>query len=208
MLAVVGGKGGCGKTTTAACLARALAAAGTRPLLVDADVDMPDLHVVAGARPEPGLDALTGGASVEAVAQSPVELPGVRLVAGGTASIDDVGPALARLGSVAGPVIVDTAAGASPAVADPLRAVDAALVVTTPRRESLADAAKTAAMARALETPLVGSVVTASVGEVDPRPLLECPTLARVPAVERPTRDARVRDAHAAVASVLVERND
>jgi len=108
---------------------------------------MPDLHVVAGARLDSGLAALVGGDAVSGATQSTLELPGVRLVANGPEPTDDLTAALDRLRTLADPVLVDTAAGASPAVADPLRAADATIVVSTPTQQSLEDAAKTAAMA-------------------------------------------------------------
>jgi len=55
MLAIAGGKGGVGKTTTTLGLAAALPG---RPLAVDADRDMPDLHALAGVNRDPGLDAV------------------------------------------------------------------------------------------------------------------------------------------------------
>jgi len=207
MIAVAGGKGGCGKTTTTACLARALADAGSDPVVVDADVDMPDLHVVAGARLDSGLAALADGAPVSEVAQSTVELPGVRLVANDPGATDDLAAALDRLRTLADPVVVDTAAGASPAAAAPLRAADATIVVSTPTPQSLEDAAKTAAMARTLDAPVLGAVLTRSDGSVDPEPLLECPTLGHVPAVSDPLSDERVRNAYAQVRTDLAKRN-
>ncbi len=207
MIAVAGGKGGCGKTTTTACLARAMAADGATPTVVDADVDMPDLHVVAGASREPGLGSLVDAGRLEAAAQSPVELPGVRLVAAGTDAADGIDAALARLGDPAEPVLVDTPAGASPAVASPLRAADATVLVSTPTRRSLEAAAKTAAMARTLDAPVLGCVLTRSDGSIDPRPLLDCRTLAHVPAVPEPLGDDRVRAAYAHAAKEVTERN-
>ncbi|SFS07511.1 septum site-determining protein MinD [Halomicrobium zhouii] len=207
MIAVAGGKGGCGKTTTTACLARALADAGSDPVVVDADVGMPDLHVVAGARLDAGLATLASGAPVSKAVQSTLELPGVRLVANGPEQSDDLATALDRLQTLADPVLVDTAAGASPAVATPLRAADATIVVSTPTPQSLEDAAKTAAMARALDAPVVGSVVTRSDGSVDPGRLLDCPTLGHVPSVPDPLADDRVRAAYADVCESLPKRN-
>lgn len=64
MLAIAGGKGGSGKTTTTACLARGLAGEGPPPIAVDGDCDMPDLHLVAGTCPRPGIGAYEDGASL------------------------------------------------------------------------------------------------------------------------------------------------
>lgn len=205
MIAVAGGKGGCGKTTTTACLGRALAERGSDPVVVDADVDMPDLHHVAGASLDPGLDALAAGDPVAAVTQSTLELPGVRLVPSGSSATKRLDVALGRLDSVDDPVILDTAAGASQAVADPLRAADATVVVSTPTPQSLEDAAKTAAMARALDAPVIGAIITRSDGSVDPAPLFGCPILAHVPTVASPLAHERVRDAYARVRSNQAE---
>jgi septum site-determining protein MinD len=50
MLVIAGGKGGCGKTTTALGLAAVLAERGAPAVVADADRDMPDLHALAGVR--------------------------------------------------------------------------------------------------------------------------------------------------------------
>lgn len=200
MLAVVGGKGGCGKTTTTACLARALAAEGAAPVAVDADRDMPDLHLVAGTPAEPGLGRLAGGGLREATHEAS-ELPGVRVVPAGDGTDADLFEAASRLRSRAGPVLLDAPAGASPDAAVPLRVADRSLVVTTPSRESLADAAKSAAMAEALDAPAVGSVVVRSDGEVDPAPLLDCPTLGHVPSSSDPLSATEIARVYGRVAT-------
>ena len=152
MLAIAGGKGGCGKTATACGLAEALVRAGHRPVVVDADVDMPDLHDRARAAPDPGLDDIASGAPVESVLQRDHDLDGVGVVASGSAAA--IGPALRRLTTVQGPVIVDCPAGAGRDVTAALRCTDRAVVVTTATGSSLADATRTAAMSRTLGTPV------------------------------------------------------
>lgn len=200
MLAVVGGKGGCGKTTTTAGLARALAAEGAAPIAVDADRDMPDLHLVAGAPAEPGLGRLADGGLREATHRASA-LPDVSVVPAGDGTDADLLEAAARLRSLDRPVLLDAPAGASPDAAVCLRAADRSVVVTTPSRESLEDAAKSAAMAAALDAPAVGSVVVRSDGDVDPAPLLDCPTLGHVPAASDPLSAPGVSRAYDRVAT-------
>lgn len=207
MLAIAGGKGGSGKTTTTACLARELAADGERPIAVDGDCDLPDLHVVAGAPAQPGIGALASGTDLSEVIHSAVEIPGVDVLPTGSGDVDALEAALAGLSDRPRRVLVDTPAGASPVVATALRAADGALLVTTPTRESLEDAAKTAAMARALGTTPHGTIVTRSDGSVDPATLLGCPTLAHVPAVSAPLTADAVTECYRTIATLLNKRN-
>lgn len=178
MLAITGGKGGCGKTTTTLGLAAAFARQRRRPVAVDADRDMPNLGIVANA----------------------VELPGVAVVANPDGRpLSDL-----RLPPGRRPVFVDCPAGGGPDAADPLRRADRALVVTTDRRQSVEDALKTIAMARALDTPIAGVVVSR---QADPPDGLaeaaDAPVVACVPAVENPLASPASVAAHDELASRL-----
>lgn len=205
MLAVAGGKGGVGKTTTVLGLAAALPG---QPIAVDADVDMPDLHRLGRVGPEPGLDALADGQTVERVAR-PADAYHCRIVPAPEDS-GDVGRLLERLGSVTDSadgdhVLVDTPAGASADAVAPLHAADGAILVSTTCAPALRDTAKTASMARAVGTPVVGALLTRTLtrppGVAD---LLDCPVLGCVPEEPaRPLESARVRDRYAAAAERL-----
>jgi septum site-determining protein MinD len=233
MYAIAGGKGGCGKTTTVCGLARALVRAGRRPIVVDADIDMPDLHDRVGAAPEPGLDALGAGARLGTVLQVDHDLDGVAVVASGRASgvpnrragnrmsrrgVNSVNDppsttrqALDRLTTVDRPVLVDCPAGAGPDVAAALGTADCAIVVSTDTRESLEDAAKTAAMSSALETPVAGLCLRDSSADQVPdrtptsqdptgtdeqlRQLVDAPTVVHVPSHRERARDPPERPA-------------
>lgn len=159
-LAVCGGKGGCGKTTTSLALAGALVEARREPVVVDCDRDMPNLHVYAGIPDEAGVEAVADGAPLESVLHDAGTLDGVRVLPGRPG--DDVEAALAELaaGEAAGPIILDTPAGAREDVAVPLRFADASILVTTPSGPCVRAAVKTAAMARALDAPVAGVVVS------------------------------------------------
>ncbi|WP_435178149.1 MinD/ParA family ATP-binding protein [Halorussus sp. AFM4] len=196
MLAVAGGKGGAGKTTTTLGLAGALARQRRTVVAADADREMPDLHAMAGVAREPGLDAVAAGwpAGLVAGAAGP-PTPGVDVVPAASGPPDarredsDLGSPLAGIRGCADAVLLDCPAGAGPDAVAPLRAADAAVVVTTPEPACLRDAAKTAAMARELDTPVAGAVLSRTgdppggVGR-----LLDCPVLGVVP-------DAGVRSA-------------
>lgn len=211
MLAVAGGKGGVGKTTVAVGLARAFARAGRDPLVVDADRDMPDLARRAGVPDAPGVAAVADGTPVPAAAHA-ADGTGVRVLplAAGTDG-DAVRRTLARARTRDHPVLVDCPAGAGRDAARPLRAADRVLVVTTPTPSSLRDAAKTAAMARALDTGVAGAVVTRAGGPggnpgSDPPPverLLGCPPVAAVPETDAPIAGSRARNAYTACRDAL-----
>ncbi|WP_435154289.1 MinD/ParA family ATP-binding protein [Haladaptatus sp. DFWS20] len=188
MLAIVGGKGGCGKTTTLG-LAGALGKTRRTVLAVDADFDMPDLYLLADVDSRPGLVAIENGTNVEDAAHPPPNLSGVEVVPA-PQSVDEtvhLPAALARLTDDADHVLVDCPAGAGPDAVTPLQVAEYALLVTTPDPASLRDTAKTAAMARTLGTPVVGCVLTrANNVPSGIERLLDCPVLVTVPAVGAP----------------------
>jgi septum site-determining protein MinD len=213
MLAIAGGKGGCGKTTTTLGLAADLARRGRRTLAVDADRDMPDLHALAGVPNEPTVAALAGGAGpgpgsdrppLARVARAVPDHPRAAVVpAAPGVGRDDLRAALRRLRHAPGRTLVDCPAGAGPAAVDPVRVADRVLVVTTATPPSLRDAAKTAALARAVGTPVAAAVVarTGAVPEGVER-LLAAPAVA-VPEADDPLSDPDARAARREVLRTL-----
>ena len=66
MIAVLGPKGGTGKTVTSCNLAVALADAGARPIVVDLDLQFGDVGLALGLRPEHTIyDLVTAGGSLD-----------------------------------------------------------------------------------------------------------------------------------------------
>ncbi|MFB6304391.1 MAG: MinD/ParA family protein [Haloferacaceae archaeon] len=200
MLAIAGGKGGTGKTTTALGLAGAL---DCPTLVADTDADMPNLHALAGVAREPTLADLDGRPPT-ALAQPQPGVDGVSVLPAPRPTDDaDVHAALSRLSDASVPAVVDCPGGAGPDAAVPLRAADRAVVVATPCAPALHDAAKTAAMARALGTDVVGALLTrAATAPAGVADLLGCRVLGTVPDVDPPVleRDV-VRTAYARLAS-------
>ncbi|ELZ53756.1 MULTISPECIES: MinD/ParA family ATP-binding protein [Halorubrum] len=213
MIAVAGGKGGSGKTTTTLGLARALSRRGAPVVAADADWDLPNLARLAAetgadsATVGPGsgavggdartvLDAARGGDPVRPDRAEPTVLaaPEAPQSVDANATFD----ALDGATPDPAPVLLDCPAGASPDVAAPLRAADRALIATPLRRAALRDAAKTAAIAERLDCPPLGAVV---IGETDVpdevASLLGCPVLGAIPdGGAAPLTDPSVRSAY------------
>jgi len=205
MLAVAGGKGGCGKTTTALGVARTLARRGHAPLVVDADCDMPDLHHVAGIERESGVDALARGAPLERAVQRSPAIPGVALVTAGRP--ERIGPAIRATRGWAGPVLLDCPAGIGPDATRPLRHADRALVVSTDDPQSLEDTRRTVTAARQLDAPPAGALVRVIAGHRagSPRRVAGCRVLAAVPSVSEPFDAPALSQAWSAVADRLLD---
>ncbi|MFC5278530.1 MinD/ParA family protein [Halorubrum rubrum] len=225
MIAVAGGKGGSGKTTTTVGLARALSRRGAPVVVADADWDLPNLVELADETGEPvatpdasparGAPVSDDRPTVTRVARGERPVPVDRRVpvvldAPDRPSEHDAATVLADLDDVVPedtPLLLDCPAGASPDVAAPLRAADRCVLVTPLHRPALRDAAKTAAVARRLDCPLLGIVVTRAESVPDAvSDLFGCPVLGRVPPKSPvPLADASVETAYDAAAAALVE---
>ncbi|SEH43425.1 septum site-determining protein MinD [Halopenitus malekzadehii] len=219
MIAVAGGKGGCGKTTTTLGLARTLP--GTIRA-VEGDWDMPNLHALAGiprdpqhtpgetrrtpreSQPAPGepstRDATIGHRSDGTVRVIP---PPIDLGDADVAYHLDRCRESSSESVVA--TLVDCPSGAGPDAAVPLSVADRTLLVTTLSPPALRDTAKTAAMARELDADPIGAVVMrAEAVPEDVSTFLSTPVLGAVPAVRPPVvSDARVRAAYREIADEL-----
>lgn len=198
MLAIAGGKGGSGKTTTTLGVARAI---DGPTLAVDADCDLPNLHALAGVPRDPPPGAYGH--------PDPITPTDTRIVPAPRDAPDGLGDRLRRLreDDESGLAVVDCPAGAGPDATVPLRAADRVLLVSTACVAGLRDAAKTAAMARAVGTPIVGGVLTrARLAPPGVEDLLGCPVVATVPETPKPLDDTGVKRAYQAIAREVRDR--
>jgi flagellar biosynthesis protein FlhG len=150
VVSVGGGKGGVGKSVVAANLAVAMAQAGARVVLVDADLGAANQHTLFGlARPGPGVDAFLAG-QLDRLDEAAVEVgvPGLRLVPGSAGVVGAANPPAARKARLirhlrtldAEVVVVDVGAGVGFNVLDVFDAADLRLVVMSPQLTSAQNA--------------------------------------------------------------------
>lgn len=205
MLAIAGAKGGCGKTTTALGVAEAFARSGDASLVVDADRQLPNLHVIADVDRTPTVAAAEGPEDVTRVAQQVPGEPGVGIL---PAPLEDESvdfeAALGRLHSDSTRTVVDCPSGAGPDVMEPLMASDRVLVVTTPSDRSVSAAETTIDIARRAGVPVAGLVVARA--PTVPEELatrIDVPVLGAVPEADAPLTDESARSTYDEVARKL-----
>jgi len=149
VVAIASGKGGVGKTNIAVNLAIALAAAGRRVLLVDADLGLANVDLVLGQRPRGDLGHVLSGrmALGDIVQEGPA---GIRWIPGASHM-----PAVSRIGERRREallegltdletqhdfVLLDAPAGIGQGVLHLVRQADELLLVATPEPTAMMDA--------------------------------------------------------------------
>ena len=149
IMAVTSGKGGVGKTFVSANLAAALARAGRRVLVLDADLGLANLDVVLNLFPKITLhDVFTGKSSLlDAILPAP---GGFHVLLAGSGMVEysrmtpEVRDQLQKVVDEVAPrfdhVLLDTGAGISDVVLYTVSLAGEVLVVVTPEPTSLTDA--------------------------------------------------------------------
>jgi len=207
MIAIACAKGGCGKTTTTLGLAAAVARAGTTSLAIDADRQLPDLHLTADVARDPTVAALNERVDWRSVAK---QLPGSQdayvLPGAKDGETFDLQSCLERLETDAAEVFVDCPSGSGPDVIEPLAAVDGVVIVTTKTDRSVEAARKTVDVAIQLNVDVAGAVVTmcdapAETVELD----LNVPVIGTVPESEQPLSDPRTTEAYDTIVRRLAD---
>ncbi|MGH7483945.1 MAG: Mrp/NBP35 family ATP-binding protein, partial [Longimicrobiales bacterium] len=169
IVAVSSGKGGVGKSTVAANLAAALAAAGHAVGLLDADIYGPDIPLMFGERRKPRVTGQRGSEKI-----LPLEAHGVKLMSLGFL-LDPDQPAIMRGPLVSGILkqfleqvewgeldflVVDMPPGTGDAQLSLVQTIDidGALMVTTPQEVSTADVRRAIRMFERVNTRILGIV--------------------------------------------------
>lgn len=166
VIAVIGGKGGVGKTTLVSNLSSALAALGQNVVAIDANMTTPNLGLHLGLHLSPKTlhDVLKGKVKMKN-AMYP-HASGFKVIPSSMSVSDLHGVDIGRLPSAIMTlygktdfVILDSAAGLGREAVSSLEAADEILLITNPDMPSVADALKTAKIAEESEKKIIGVVV-------------------------------------------------
>ncbi len=166
VITVIGGKGGIGKTTLVSNLSTALNDLGYGVMAVDANLTTPNLSLHMGMQLAPKTlhDVLRGEETLSNTIYPHVS--GVKVIPGSMAMSDLTGVDAGRLQEVSLAlsgksdfVIYDGAAGLGREAISSIMAADEILIVTNPDLPSVADAVKTAQIARDLHKDVIGVVI-------------------------------------------------
>jgi MinD-like ATPase involved in chromosome partitioning or flagellar assembly len=166
-IAVVSGKGGVGKTTTAINLAKALFDKGCRVLVIDGNVVTPHLALQLGIiNPVKTLnDFLKRKANLHSVIME--HHSGVQMIIsspsyneGKKFPVRQLGKIFQHTDNIYDIVLVDCPNGLGYEVSTLLKYADEALIIAQPDIVSMVDALKIAALAREQKTAVTGLVLT------------------------------------------------
>ena len=149
VITVTSGKGGVGKTNLALNLAIEFQRLGKMSVVLDADMGLANVHLLAGLTPRHNLtDLLSGRVEMAELIEAGPE--GIGIIAGGSGILDladsrrqdrcRIIESLVQLEKAAEIILVDTGAGMGRSVRDFLQAADEILFVITPDITSLTDA--------------------------------------------------------------------
>jgi flagellar biosynthesis protein FlhG len=160
LITVTSGKGGVGKSMLSLNLAATLAQKGRSVILIDGDLMLPNLHLLAGVQPRRTLAhaILHGTPLAEVLIDGP---GGMRMACGGSdldirgeddASMSQLFNGISELKTQSDFVIVDTGAGVNPTVLDFASRADETWVVATAESTSVSDAYALIKILSGLET--------------------------------------------------------
>jgi septum site-determining protein MinD len=162
-ISIVSGKGGVGKTTTAINLAAYLNALGQNVLLIDANINTPDVglslsapvvpislqHVLSGKNnPEEAIYVHKSGTKI---------MPSSLSLAADIKNLEKVTKKLKENFDF---IIIDSAAGLGEDVLASIKAADECLIVTNPELPAITGAMKTIKLAEKMKKQILGILIT------------------------------------------------
>lgn len=171
-IAIVSGKGGVGKTTTAINLGTSLNSLGKNVIIVDANVSTPDIGISLGAPVVPVSlqHVLSGKNSPENAIylhHSGTKIVPSSLTFNREAKLGNLKKTISQFKQMADIVLIDSAAGIGDDVEAVINASDECLIVTNAETPALSSALKTIKLVKEMGKEVTGVIVTKIRGRDD-----------------------------------------
>ncbi|GBF36821.1 cell division ATPase MinD [Methanofervidicoccus abyssi] len=214
-IAIASGKGGTGKTTIAANLAVALAKFRRDVIVLDADIAMANLELVLGVEGKGKTlnDVLAGRASIEeAIYEGPAGVKvvpaGISLDAFRKARPEKLEEVLKKLHDMAEIIIIDCPAGIGREALTAISASEHLILVVNPEISSISDALKVIAIARRLDTNVLGAIINRTMKEDSELSSKAIATILEVPVLGVVPEDPNVRKCAAFGVPIVIRYPD
>ena len=202
IITIVSGKGGAGKTTSAINIAAALNKLNKNVIVIDANLNTPNLGIHLGAPIVPiSLNhVLNGKADIEEAIYE--HYSGTKIIPS-SLSVKELtkfytkkfGEIIKRLHDLAEFVIFDSAAGFGPEVMDTLEVSEEIIVITNPEMPAVTDALKTVKVAREMGKDVKGVIVTRHQGKKWEMSLSSIKSMLETPIIGIIPEDDKVKEA-------------
>ncbi|HIP34826.1 MAG TPA: septum site-determining protein MinD [Methanothermococcus okinawensis] len=214
-IAIASGKGGTGKTTISANLAVALAKFRRDVIVLDADIAMANLELVLGVEGKGKTlnDVLAGRASIEeAIYEGPAGVKvvpaGISLDAFRKARPEKLEEVLKKLHDMAEIIIIDCPAGIGKEALTAISVSEHLILVVNPEISSISDALKVIAIARRLDTNVLGTVINRTMKEDSELSSKAIATILEVPVLGVVPEDPNVRKCAAFGVPIVIKYPD
>ena len=208
--AIVSGKGGVGKTTTAINLGTSLNHLGENVIIVDANLTTPNIGIHLGAPIVPITlnHVLNNQAEIEDAIyehESGTKIMPASLSLKETERINykkliDISR---RLKKISDHVIMDSAAGLGEEAKSAINAADEIIIVTNPEMTAVTDALKTIKLAEEMNKKVLGVIITRYQGKRIDMPISNIRDMLEVPILGIIPEDDAIKESHVMKNSVI-----
>ncbi len=208
--AILSGKGGVGKSTSAVNLGTTLNHLGEDVIIVDANLTTPNIGIHLGAPIVPITlnHVLNGQAEVEDAIyehESGTKIMPASLSLKETEKINyrrlvDIAK---KLKKISNHIIMDSAAGLGEEARSAMYAADEIIIITNPEMSAVTDALKTIKLAEELNRPIKGVIITRYQGKKVDMPISNIKDMLEVPILGIIPEDDAIKESHVMKNSVI-----
>jgi len=201
--AIISGKGGVGKTTSAVNLGVALNHLGEDVIIIDANLSTPNIGIHLGAPIVPTTinhvlknQAKIEDAIYEHESGTKVMPASLSLKEAEKINYKKLPEIIKKLKKITGHIIIDCAAGLGPEARASIKAADEIIIITNPEMAAVTDALKTIKLAEQLHKKITGVIITRHQGKRVEMSLPNIKDMLEVPIIGIIPEEDSIKESH------------